>query len=49
MDNKNYLYFDAKGKPCKPETAVLCVIQDLDAFGKVIRETEVPITDEDEA
>lgn len=47
--DKNYLYFDAKGKPAKPETAVLCVIQDLDAASKVIRETEIPITDEDEA
>ena len=46
MENERYLYFDKKGKPCKPEDAVLCVIQKLDANGKVLRETEIPIEDE---
>lgn len=45
-ENMNVLYFDKKGKPCKQEDAVLCVIQTLDANGKVIRESEIPITDE---
>lgn len=43
-----YLYFDAKGRPCKEQDAVLCVIRQLDADGKVIKETEVPIYDEEQ-
>lgn len=47
MQKENILFFDKKGKPCKQEDAVLCVIQKLDADGKVLQETEVPITDEE--
>lgn len=46
-NNMNVLYFDKKGKPCSQKDAVLCVIQDLDKDGKVIRETEVSITDDE--
>lgn len=45
-NNRNYLYFDRSGKPCKAEDAVLCVIQYLDKNGKVISEQEIEITDE---
>lgn len=45
--NQEILYFDKKGKPCTQADAVLCVIRDLDENGKVLHETEVPITDED--
>lgn len=45
-ENTTILYFDKKGKPCKQDDAVLCIIQEKDARGKIIRETEVPITDE---
>lgn len=44
---ENYLFYDKNGKPCKQEDATMCVIQYIDASGKVIRETEVEIFDED--
>lgn len=46
-DNTEFLYFNSKGKPCGKDEAVLCVIREKDSSGKVIRETEVPIYDDD--
>ncbi|MBO4893838.1 MAG: hypothetical protein J5562_02855 [Clostridia bacterium] len=48
MTQKEYLFYNSKGLPCKEDDAALCVIREKDEKGNIINETEIEITQQDD-